>query len=188
MKISAFEWDTGNVLHLSLRHGIEPEEAEEVFAVHPVFRRTRHGHYAAFGRSLSGRLLVVVFEKKERGVARVITGWDMDESEKRYYRTMTKGQTMKKGGGRIQEDPAEYYTTHRILGEIKDEPVEFALSEELRKQILEGKRRRRLQNISIKLDPAQIVALKKVAIMKSIPYQTLIRQWLAEGIRRELKL
>jgi predicted DNA binding CopG/RHH family protein len=45
-----------------------------------------------------------------------------------------------------------------------------------------------LQNISIKLDPAQIVALKKVATLKSIPYQTLIRQWLAEGIRKELRL
>lgn len=188
MKISSFEWDAGNVLHLSLRHGIEPEEAEEVFALHPVFRRTRHGHYAAFGRPLSGRLLVIVFEKRGGGVVRVFTGWDMDESEKRYYRTVTRGQTMKKGGGRIQEDPAEYYTAHRILGEIEDEAVEFALTEELRKQILEGKRRRRLQNISVKLDPVQIAALKKVATMKSIPYQTLIRQWLAEGIRKELKL
>jgi predicted DNA binding CopG/RHH family protein len=45
-----------------------------------------------------------------------------------------------------------------------------------------------LQNLSIKLDPAQIHALRKIATMKAIPYQTLIRQWLAEGIRRELRL
>jgi len=38
------------------------------------------------------------------------------------------------------------------------------------------------------LDPAQIQGLRKIATMKSIPYQTLIRQWLAEGIRRELRL
>jgi len=44
------------------------------------------------------------------------------------------------------------------------------------------------QNISVKLDPAQIQALRKIATMKSIPYQTLIRQWLAEGIRKELRL
>ena len=31
MRISDFEWDDGNVLHLALGHGIEPEEAEEVF-------------------------------------------------------------------------------------------------------------------------------------------------------------
>ncbi len=33
-----------------------------------------------------------------------------------------------------------------------------------------------------------IQALRKIATMKSIPYQTLIRQWLAEGIRKELHL
>jgi predicted DNA binding CopG/RHH family protein len=47
---------------------------------------------------------------------------------------------------------------------------------------------RRLQNVSIKLDPAQIQALRKIATMKSVPYQTLIRQWLAEGISKELHL
>jgi len=34
----------------------------------------------------------------------------------------------------------------------------------------------------------QIQALRKIATMKAIPYQTLIRQWLADGIRRELDL
>ncbi|MBI4609789.1 MAG: hypothetical protein HY726_12360 [Candidatus Rokubacteria bacterium] len=69
-----------------------------------------------------------------------------------------------------------------------EKPVEFALDEELRRQILKGNRARRLQNVSIKLDPAQIQALRKIATMRSIPYQTLIRQWLAEGIRRELRV
>ena len=33
LRISDFEWDEGNALHLQLEHGIEPDEAEEVFAV-----------------------------------------------------------------------------------------------------------------------------------------------------------
>ena len=69
-----------------------------------------------------------------------------------------------------------------------DRPVEFTLDEELRRQILKGQRGRRLQNISVKLDPIQIQAVRKVATMKSIPYQTLIRQWLADALRRELHL
>ena len=85
MRISGFEWDDGNVLHLALGHGIEPEEAEEVFAGAPLFRKTKKGHYAMFGRALSGRLLVIVFEKKPQGIVRVITGWDMGAAEKRYY-------------------------------------------------------------------------------------------------------
>lgn len=88
----------------------------------------------------------------------------------------------------MSENPAGYYDRRGVLSEIEAQPVEFALEEDLRKQILKGMRTRRLENISIKLDPAQIQALRKIATMKSIPYQTLIRQWLAEGIRRELGL
>ena len=89
---------------------------------------------------------------------------------------------------RVKEPLATYYDRRGILGEIIERPVAFSLDEELRAQILGGKRTRRLANLSIKLDPVQIQALRKIATMKSIPYQTLIRQWLAEGIRRELRL
>jgi uncharacterized DUF497 family protein len=85
VRVSAFEWDDGNVLHLTLGHGIEAEEAEQVFAVRPLFRRTKRSHYAVFGPTLAGRLLVVVFERKTRGAVRVITGWDMSVAERRYY-------------------------------------------------------------------------------------------------------
>ncbi len=90
--------------------------------------------------------------------------------------------------GRVKESIAEYYDRRGVLPELEEGAIEFSLEEELRRQILEGKRTRRLQNISIKLDPAQILALKKIATMKAIPYQTLIRQWLAEGIRKELRI
>jgi predicted DNA binding CopG/RHH family protein len=89
---------------------------------------------------------------------------------------------------RIKESAAEYYDRSGVLTELREEPVEFSLNEELRREILEGKRKRRLRNISIKIDPMQIQALKKIATMKSIPYQTLIRQWLSECIRKELHI
>jgi len=95
---------------------------------------------------------------------------------------------MGKSVRRLRESLAQYYDRRGVLGELVERPVELALEEELRRQILRGERARRLQNISIKLDPAQIQALRKIANMKSIPYQTLIRQWLADCIRRELHL
>jgi uncharacterized DUF497 family protein len=188
MRIAQFEWDQANILHLALGHGIEPEEAEEIFAISPVIRKTKRGHYAAFGPTVAGRLLVIVFENRGKSTVRVITGWDMDNAERRFYMKTKKGGSIRKRESMIRETAAEYYSKHGILSEIQSTTVEFTLNEELREQILKGKRLRRLQNISIKLDPAQIIALKKLATMKSIPYQTLIRQWLAEGIRKELRI
>ncbi len=86
MRISDFEWDEGNVLHLELGHGISPDEAEEVFAHRPLFRRTKQKHHAAFGRTTAGRFLTIVFELKTKGIVRVITGWDMKRSEIQYYK------------------------------------------------------------------------------------------------------
>lgn len=99
-----------------------------------------------------------------------------------------KGRAMGRVSRAVRETPAEYYDRRGVLGEIEEAPVAFALEEELRQQILHGRRTRRLRNISITLDPAQIQALRKIATMQSIPYQTLIRQWLAEGIRKTLHL
>ena len=41
--------------------------------------------------------------------------------------------------------------------------------------------------ISIRLVPEQIEAAKKIAAAKSVGYQTQLRMWIAEGIRREAK-
>ncbi len=90
MRVAGFEWDDGNVLHLALGHGIEPEEAEEVFAGAPLFRKTKRGHYVAFGPTEAGRLLVIVFEQKRKSLVRVITGWDMSGAERKYFQRHRK--------------------------------------------------------------------------------------------------
>lgn len=84
------------------------------------------------------------------------------------------------------EKLAEYYDGENILDEVLDEPVTFSLREDLRQGILSGKRSRKLKNISIKVDPLHVQAIKKLATMKAMPYETLMRHWLAEGIKKEL--
>jgi len=79
-----------------------------------------------------------------------------------------------------------YYDERNILDEIIDESVDLILDEHLRDDILSGKRKRKLKNVTIKIDPLQVKAIKKLSTMKSIPYQTLIRSWLAEGIKTEM--
>jgi len=66
-----------------------------------------------------------------------------------------------------------------------EEPVHFSLDDQLQKEILFGKRARRLKNVTIKIDPLQMQMIRKMAVTKSMPYQTLIRHWLSEKIIRK---
>ncbi len=89
-----------------------------------------------------------------------------------------------KGGA----DWAGYYDSRGVLDDIADEDITLSLADELRETILSGSRRHRLQSVTLSLDPVQVRAIKKLATMKSMPYQTLIRHWLAEDLKDELHL
>jgi predicted DNA binding CopG/RHH family protein len=82
----------------------------------------------------------------------------------------------------------KYYDKRGILSEIVEGDVALSLEDALKQDILAGKRKRKLRNITIKLDPLYLLSIKKVATKKGIPYQTLVRQWVAENIRKELKI
>ena len=62
------------------RHGVDPEEAEEVVLT-GVQRKGREGTMLASGPTSEGRYLLVVYVKKEKEVF-VITARDMTEREK----------------------------------------------------------------------------------------------------------
>lgn len=82
---------------------------------------------------------------------------------------------------------AQYYDLHGVLGDIVEEPVEFSLAGGLREDILRGRRRRPMKNLSIKINPLHEQAIRKLTTMRAVPFQTLIRQWLAERLASELK-
>jgi predicted DNA binding CopG/RHH family protein len=65
---------------------------------------------------------------------------------------------------------------------------EFSLDDQLLRDILNKKRKRKLQNVTIKMDPLQVNTIRKLATIKSMPYQTLMRHWIADKIRQELNL
>jgi len=88
-----------------------------------------------------------------------------------------------------QVDPGtgiKHHEERDILDEITDDPTELVLDEGLHEEILSRNRKRNLKDVTIKMDPLQIMAIKKLSTMKSVPYQTLIRHWLPEGIKHEL--
>ena len=83
---------------------------------------------------------------------------------------------------------ADYFDKHSV-GEIWDQlPSAKALrpSKKLDKSIRDRHKTPK-SPISIRLDSDQIEAAKKIAAAKSVGYQTQLRMWIAEGIRREAK-
>jgi predicted DNA binding CopG/RHH family protein len=86
------------------------------------------------------------------------------------------------------EADEEYYDNRGVLSEITEGEIALSLDEALRQDILSGKRKRKMRNITIKLGPLYLLSIKKVATKKGIPYQTLVRQWVVENIRKELKI
>jgi len=83
---------------------------------------------------------------------------------------------------------AQYYDRADILMELIEGPAEFSLDNQLLQDILNKKRKRKLQNITIKIDPLQVNTIRKLATIKSMPYQTLVRHWISDKIRQELNL
>ena len=53
----------------------------------------------------------------------------------------------------------QYYDDRNVLDEIADESVDLVLDERLRDDIVSGKRKRNLKNVTIKVDPLQILSL-----------------------------
>jgi uncharacterized protein len=87
-----FEWDDDNVEHLA-RHGIVPDEVEDLFEG-PIVRR-RGGtdapdRFRVLGRTAEGRYLAIVYQAKARGVIRPFTGWDMRPHERERYGRQVK--------------------------------------------------------------------------------------------------
>ena len=83
---------------------------------------------------------------------------------------------------------AAYYDNADLLDIIVEEDIDISLDDALREAILNKKRIKPMKNISIKMDPFVLQAIKKIATQKGIPYQNLIRHWVTEEIKKELHL
>ncbi len=73
--------------------------------------------------------------------------------------------------------------TRWILDELIEEPVEFKVGEELRRDIVSKKRKRNLQNVTIKTDPLQFKVIRKLATRNDSLSD--INQALARGRNQE---
>lgn len=86
------------------------------------------------------------------------------------------------------KDAAKYFDEHSVADIWNQLPAgkRAKLSESLAKRI-HDRHAAAKASISIRLEPEQIAAAKKIAPVKSVGYQTQLRMWIAEGIQREAK-
>jgi uncharacterized DUF497 family protein len=86
-KIEGFDWDNANVGHI-VRHAVTPFEVEEVTdgkcVVVPARTIKREKRWKLFGKTASGRYLVVVFTIR-RKLFRTVTAYEMNVPERSRY-------------------------------------------------------------------------------------------------------
>lgn len=84
-----------------------------------------------------------------------------------------------------EQEMADFWDTHSVADYWDQlEPDEIELAPELAAKI---KERSKTKRVTLRLRVSQIEAAKRIAKEKDIPYQTLLRSWIAEAIRRELE-
>lgn len=87
---TGFEWDDANSNKNWERHGVTPEQAEDVFFNEPLVVRSdiRHSQhekrYFALGQTSAGRYLFVAFTVR-KSMIRVISVRDMSRKERDVY-------------------------------------------------------------------------------------------------------
>ncbi len=90
VKIIGFQWDEGNIDKNLFKHNVENWECEQIFFNEPLIILDDPKHsfsekrWAAFGRTDTGRRLVVIFTKRNERI-RIISAREMNKKERKYY-------------------------------------------------------------------------------------------------------
>jgi len=91
LEINETIWLDEVVIKIARKHKLTKIEVDEVFYNKPKFKKVQKGKskgedlYFAYGRTDSGRYLVVIFIYKKSKDALIITARDMDLNEKQSY-------------------------------------------------------------------------------------------------------
>ena len=89
-KIKGFEWDEGNIDKSYKKHGITPNEAEEVFLDEDILilEDTKHSkqeeRFEAIGKIFKGNILFLAFTVR-RDKIRIISARTASKKERRTY-------------------------------------------------------------------------------------------------------
>ena len=162
-----FDWDDANTSKNRERHQVTPEEAEDVFFHAPLVVRgdvrhtKREKRYYALGRTGTSRLLFVAFTIR-RNLIRVISVRGMKKKRLPEFKSEDEER-----GFWASADSTEYLDWPSGKGRklVKLKPT--------------------LRTISLRLPVHMIEDLKLLANRRDVPYQSLLKVFLAERLAQE---
>lgn len=175
---SGFEWEESNTIKNWERDRVSPEEAEDVFFNDPLVVRSdirhsgREKRYYALGQTSRGRYLFVAFTI-HRSLVRVISVRDMNRRE-RILVPNTKIKPVPEF--RSEDEERDFWATRDST-----EFIDWRTGGHRRFPNLKPT----LRTISLRLPVYMIEDLKVLANKRDIPYQSLLKLFLAERLEKE---
>ena len=175
---TGFEWDEANIQKNWERHRVTTEEAEDVFFNDPLVVRSDVQHskgekrYYALGRTDSGRYLFVAFTI--RGLLfRVISMRDMNRREGVLMPIKKKKSVPE---FRSEEEERQFWSAHDST-----QFIDWRTAKRYKFPNLKPT----LRTISLRLPVYMIEDLKILANKRDVPYQSLLKVFLAERLKKE---
>jgi predicted DNA binding CopG/RHH family protein len=82
---------------------------------------------------------------------------------------------------RSDEEERTFWETHNPGDYLAStRPMHVQISRRIRERVRERK-----QNLTLRMEPSRVQEIKAVAEERGVPYQTLMRMWIFERLRRE---
>ncbi len=172
-----FDWDEGNINNNWIKHKVSPAECEQMFFNRPLVIQDDQKHsevekrFYALGRTDSKRNLFIAFTVRNKRI-RVISARDMSRKEREYI-VMSKQIPKFKN----EDEEREFWETHDSTDYIDWNKAEKITFSNLKPSV---------KKISLRLPETMLEELKLLVNKKDVPYQSLLKIFLAERIEKEL--
>jgi uncharacterized protein len=175
--VTGFDWEEGNSRKSTDKHGVSQAEAEQVFLNEPLFvlSDTRHSQqeprFHALGHTDMGRPLHITFTLRgENKLIRVISARTMHRKGREF---MTK-KVKKIPPLATEAAERKFWEKHDSTSYIDWNQARSVRLAELRPSTTA---------ISIRLPSDLLEQIKTSANRRDVPYQSLIKLWLAEKMK-----
>lgn len=181
-KIVGFEWDEGNQRKSTDKHGVSQTETEQVFVNRPLLLLDDAKHsdderrFHAYGTTHGERLLQVSFTLRREGtLIRIISARPMSAGSAHAMPKKRKATTKRKTVPSFRNEADE-----RAFWESHDTADYFDLTKARRANFPNLKLS--TTSISLRLPTGLLDQIKIAANKRDVPYQSLIKMWLAEKV------